>query len=79
MGQPGLCRPAPSCSGSGVGFCHSDASAEACAIRDAISACIDNGFENVIIESDAKVIIQMIRKELPYDFSLECILDDIDW
>ncbi|XP_068304381.1 uncharacterized protein [Pyrus communis] len=63
--------------GSGNGFCYSAAAAEACAIRDALLACIDNGFVNVIIEPDAKVIIQMLRKELTHDFSLECLLGDI--
>ena len=32
----------------------------------------------MIVESDAKVLIQMIRKELMHDYSLECILGDID-
>lgn len=36
--------------GSGIRFCHTAATAKACAIRDAILACIDNGFDNVIIE-----------------------------
>ncbi|CAN6584292.1 unnamed protein product [Malus baccata var. baccata] len=31
-----------------------------------------------VIESDAKTIVQMIRKELTQDFRLECILDDIE-
>ncbi|RXI01340.1 hypothetical protein DVH24_001574 [Malus domestica] len=31
-----------------------------------------------IFESDAKMIIQMLRKETPIDFSLECILGDIE-
>lgn len=64
--------------GSGTGLCHSTAAGEACAIRDAILACINLGFHNVIIESDAKLIIQMIRKELPTDYSLECILGNIE-
>ncbi|KAM1110516.1 hypothetical protein ACFX19_009899 [Malus domestica] len=64
--------------GSGSEMCHSAAAGEACAIRTALLACIDNGFDNVVIESDAKVIIQMLRNELPHDFSLECILGDIE-
>ena len=63
--------------GSGGGLCHSAATAEAWAIREALSACEDHGFDNVIIESDAKSIIQMLRKEVPTDFSIECILGDI--
>ncbi|CAN6581073.1 unnamed protein product [Malus baccata var. baccata] len=64
--------------GSGSEMCHSAAAGEACAIRTALLACIDYGFDNVVIESDAKVIIQMLRNELPHDFSLECILGDIE-
>lgn len=64
--------------GTGNAVCHSAAAAEACAIRVALEACIDRGFDNVIIKSDAKVIIQMIKKEVALDFSLECILGDIE-
>ncbi|KAM1552113.1 hypothetical protein FF1_044189 [Malus domestica] len=64
--------------GSGAELYHSAAAGEAAAIRTALTACIDYGYDNVIIESDAKVIIQMIRHELAYDFSLECILGDIE-
>ncbi|KAM1799034.1 hypothetical protein ACFX1T_033030 [Malus domestica] len=64
--------------GSGDGLCHSAAAGEAVAIRTALIACIDHGFDNVVIEYDAKVIIHMIRHELPIDFSLECILSDIE-
>ncbi|KAM1648371.1 hypothetical protein ACFX1Q_010397 [Malus domestica] len=63
---------------SGSGFCHSAAAAEACAIRSALLACIDNGFNNVVIESDALVIIQMLKKESTQDYSIECILGDIE-
>ena len=64
--------------GSGSGFCHSAAAAEACAIRDALVACLAHGFDKIIFESDAKAIVQMLRKEVPTDFSLECILGDIE-
>ncbi|XP_070668517.1 uncharacterized protein [Malus domestica] len=64
--------------GSEVELCHSAAAGEAAAIRTALMACIDYGYDNVVIESDAKVIIQMIRHELDHDFSLECILGDIE-
>ncbi|CAN6562972.1 unnamed protein product [Malus baccata var. baccata] len=64
--------------GSGAELYHSAAAGEAAAIRAALTACIDHGYDNVIIESDAKVIIQMIRHELAFDFSLECILGDIE-
>ncbi|CAN6558450.1 unnamed protein product [Malus baccata var. baccata] len=64
--------------GSGVELCHSAAAGEAAAIRTALLACIDHGYDHVVIESDAKVIIQMIRHELAHDFSLECILGDIE-
>ncbi|CAN6564467.1 unnamed protein product [Malus baccata var. baccata] len=64
--------------GAGTGFCHSAAAGEAYAIPEAILACISLGFNKIIIESDAMVIIKMLRKELPFDFSLDCILDDIE-
>ncbi|XP_068319559.1 uncharacterized protein [Pyrus communis] len=64
--------------GLGNGLCHTATVAEACAIRDALKACIDNRFDKVIIESDAKVIIQMLKKEISLDFSIECILGDIE-
>ncbi|XP_070662391.1 uncharacterized protein [Malus domestica] len=63
---------------SGVSFCHSAATTKACAIREALFACIENGFANVVVESDAKMIIQMIRKEANWDCNLECILGDIE-
>ncbi|CAN6562363.1 unnamed protein product [Malus baccata var. baccata] len=59
-------------------YCHSALAAEAVAIRQALEVCGDNGFDNVIVQSDAKVIIQMIRRELMHDYSLECILGDIE-
>ena len=52
--------------------------AEAYAIRDAILACSNLGFDKVIIKFDAKMIIQMLRKEVPIDFSLDCILGDTE-
>ncbi|KAM1010255.1 hypothetical protein ACFX2I_045687 [Malus domestica] len=64
--------------GLGVELCHSATAREASAIRTALMACINYGYDNVVIESDAKVIIQMLRHELPHDFSLECILGDIE-
>ncbi|KAM1311122.1 hypothetical protein PS1_007620 [Malus domestica] len=64
--------------GSGTGPCHSAAAGEAHAIREAILACTSLGFNNIIIESDAMMIIQMLRKEIPSDFSLDCILGDIE-
>ncbi|KAM1348571.1 hypothetical protein ACFX2F_002741 [Malus domestica] len=60
--------------GLGTGFCHSTATA----IRSALLACIDNGFDNVVIKSDALVIIQMLKKESTHDYSIECILGDIE-
>ncbi|CAN6703649.1 unnamed protein product [Malus baccata var. baccata] len=64
--------------GSGTALCHSAAAGEAAAIRTALLACIDYGYDNVVIESDAKVIIQMIRNEIDFDFSIDCILGDIE-
>lgn len=64
--------------GSGVMHCHNATAAEAAAIREALEFCIEHGVDNVIIESDAKVIIQMIKKDLTHDYSLECILGDIE-
>ncbi|XP_050104698.1 uncharacterized protein LOC126584326 [Malus sylvestris] len=64
--------------GSGVGYCHSAAAAEAIAIRAALMACIDHRFDDVIIESNARSIILMLKKEVVIDFSIECILGDID-
>ncbi|KAM1520037.1 hypothetical protein ACFX15_022281 [Malus domestica] len=64
--------------GSGTGICHNAAAAEACAIRSALMACIENGFDKVVIESDALVIIQMLKKDSTQDYSIECILGDIE-
>ncbi|KAM1345849.1 hypothetical protein PS2_034947 [Malus domestica] len=64
--------------GSGTGFSHSAAAAEASAIRFALLSCIDHGFDDIIIESDASTIIMMLKKEILVDFSMECILDDIE-
>ncbi|KAM1318319.1 hypothetical protein PS1_003509 [Malus domestica] len=64
--------------GSGVGYCHSAAAAEAIAIRAALMACIDHGFDDVIIESNARSIILMLKKEVVIDFSIGCILGDIE-
>ncbi|XP_050137999.1 uncharacterized protein LOC126614383 [Malus sylvestris] len=64
--------------GSGIGFCHSAAAAKALAIREALLACIDHGFDDIVIESDAKMIILMLKKEVVTDFSIECILGDIE-
>ncbi|CAN6703250.1 unnamed protein product [Malus baccata var. baccata] len=50
--------------GTGSGFCHSDAAAEASAIRYALLACIDHGFNDIIIESDASLVIKMLKKEV---------------
>ncbi|CAN6585727.1 unnamed protein product [Malus baccata var. baccata] len=50
--------------GIGSGFCHSAAAAEASAIRYALLACIDHGFNDIIIESDASLIIKMLKKEV---------------
>ncbi|CAN6720512.1 unnamed protein product [Malus baccata var. baccata] len=72
------CKNSLRMGGSGTGLCHSAAAGEAHAIREAILACISLGFNNIIIESDAMVIIQMLRKEIPTDFSLDCILGDIE-
>ncbi|KAM1406396.1 hypothetical protein ACFXTH_001072 [Malus domestica] len=63
--------------GSGIGFCHR-AATEALAIRAALLACIDHGFDDIVIESDAKMIILMLKKEVVTDFSIECILGDIE-
>ncbi|KAM1174398.1 hypothetical protein ACFX19_027535 [Malus domestica] len=64
--------------GSGTSLCHSAAAAEASAIRSALLACIDNGFDKVVIESDALVLIQMLKRESTQDYSIECILGDIE-
>ncbi|XP_070672442.1 uncharacterized protein [Malus domestica] len=64
--------------GSGELFCHFAAAAEAVAVRDALEFCYMQGFDQLVVESDARVIIQMLRKEMQPDFSLECILGDIE-
>ncbi|CAN6573468.1 unnamed protein product [Malus baccata var. baccata] len=64
--------------GTGSGFCHSAAAAEALAIRYALLACIEHGFHDIIIESDASSVIKMLKKEVLVDFSIECILGDIE-
>ncbi|XP_050141157.1 uncharacterized protein LOC126617159 [Malus sylvestris] len=63
--------------GLGTVLCHSADAAEAIAIRTALAACINHRFNHVFVESDAKLIIQMIRKEVSADFSLDCVLGDI--
>ncbi|XP_008352384.2 uncharacterized protein [Malus domestica] len=63
--------------GTGTMLCQSAAAAEAIAIRSALSACINHGFNHVIVESDAQKIIQMIRKEVSENFNLDCVLGDI--
>ncbi|XP_070679310.1 uncharacterized protein [Malus domestica] len=65
--------------GSGSIRFHSAAAAEVAAIREALEDCLLRGFRNVIIESDAKTIVQMIRNELTQDFRLECLLGDIEF
>ncbi|CAN6715719.1 unnamed protein product [Malus baccata var. baccata] len=64
--------------GIGSGFCHCAAAAEAAAIRYALLACIDLGFNDIIIETDACSVIKMLKKEVLTDFSIECILGDIE-
>ncbi|CAN6579645.1 unnamed protein product [Malus baccata var. baccata] len=64
--------------GSSTMLCHSAAAAEAMAIRTALSACINHRFNHVLVESDALMIIQMIRKEVSVDFNLDCVLGDIE-
>lgn len=64
--------------GSGVLFSHSAAAAEAMAVREALEFCRMHGFDKLVVETDARVIIKMLRKEVQYDYSLECILSDIE-
>ncbi|CAN6725118.1 unnamed protein product [Malus baccata var. baccata] len=64
--------------GLGTVRCLSAAAAEAIAIRNALKACITHRFNHVVIESDAKLIIQMIRKEVTVDCNLDCVLGDIE-
>ncbi|KAM2863473.1 hypothetical protein FF1_022242 [Malus domestica] len=64
--------------GLGTVLCLSAAAAEAIAIRYALKACITHRFNHVVIESDAKLIIQMIRKEVTVDCNLDCVLGDIE-
>ncbi|KAM2417384.1 hypothetical protein ACFX1W_024235 [Malus domestica] len=64
--------------GSGELFCHFVATAEAVAVRDALEFCCMLGLDQLVVESDAWVIIQMLRKEMQPNFSLECILGDIE-
>lgn len=64
--------------GLGTVLCLSAVTAEAIAIRNALKACITHRFNHVVIESDAKLIIQMIRKEVSADCNLDCVLGDIE-
>ncbi|CAN6713062.1 unnamed protein product [Malus baccata var. baccata] len=64
--------------GTGALRFHSAAAAEAAAIRGALEFCLLQGFVNVFIESDARDIILMIRKELTQDFRIGCLLGDIE-
>ena len=63
---------------SGMLRFHSAAAVEVVAIREALEFCLMRNFEHVIFESDAKVIVQMIRKGISHDFRLECLLGDIE-
>ena len=64
--------------GSGKSRFHSAAAAEAAAIRGALFFCLQKNFDSVIIESDAKSIVQMIRKEVSRDFRIDCLISDIE-
>ncbi|CAN6542159.1 unnamed protein product [Malus baccata var. baccata] len=64
--------------GTGASRFHSAAAAEATAIRGALEFCLLQGFDNVIVESDAEAIVLMIRKELIHDFRIGCVLGDIE-
>ncbi|KAM0966881.1 hypothetical protein ACFX13_022899 [Malus domestica] len=64
--------------GLGTSLYHSATAGEAYAIREAILACTNLSFNKIIIKSDAKSIIKMLRKELSFNFSLDCILGDIE-
>ena len=64
--------------GSGSCSFNSVAAAEAAAIREALIFCVNQVFEKVIIESDARSIIQMLRMEASHDFSLASLLSDIE-
>ena len=65
-------------SGTGNILCHSAAAAEAITILHALSCYNNLSFRNVVVESDAKSIIQMLKKETTPDCSLDCILGDIE-
>ncbi|CAN6541779.1 unnamed protein product [Malus baccata var. baccata] len=64
--------------GTGASSFHSAAAAEAAAIRGALEFCLLQGFVNVIVESDARAIVLMIRKELTHNFRIGCLLGDIE-
>ncbi|CAN6562431.1 unnamed protein product [Malus baccata var. baccata] len=52
--------------------------AKALAIRNALMACIVQGFDDIVSESDARMVIMMLKKEVMVDFSIKCILGDIE-
>ncbi|KAM2382902.1 hypothetical protein FF1_040468 [Malus domestica] len=58
--------------------CHSTVTIEAAAIREALEFCTKQDVDSVMIESDTKLIFHMIRKEMTQNYSLECILGDIE-
>ncbi|CAN6711155.1 unnamed protein product [Malus baccata var. baccata] len=64
--------------GSGELFFHSAAAAEVVVVRDVLEFCCMQGFDQLVVESDTRVIVQMLRKEMQPDFNLDCILSDIE-
>ena len=52
---------------------------EAEAIRMAMLACIDKGFEVVQIESDSKCLVDMLNWKTQLDVMIEGIFFDVQW
>ncbi|CAN6695291.1 unnamed protein product [Malus baccata var. baccata] len=64
----------------GVGnvFCASSFMAEAEALRLAVMAAVDRGFTIVHVETDSKVLVDMVHGKLQPDATMEAILWDIN-
>ena len=51
--------------------------AEASTIREALEECSRDGLSNIIIVSDAREVVRMIRTEIGVDAEVESIVNDI--
>ncbi|XP_070664555.1 uncharacterized protein [Malus domestica] len=64
--------------GVGKVFCGSSFMAEAEALRLAVMAAVDRGFHSVHVETDSKVLVDMVHGKLQPDATMDAILWDIN-